>query len=387
MTAMSNLEGVGITPHVSIVMAVYNGSEYLRLAMESVFSQSFESFEFIIVDDCSTDDTAQIIRSFEDSRVVYSRNAENIGQTASLNVGLARAQGELVARIDADDVWYPQKLTRQCEFMASHPEVTVCGTWADRIDARGAVVGTFSPPTDPIEIRYRLLWGSPVCHVSVVMRRAAILECGGYLPGYRFAADYALWSQLLREGHSIVNLPLKLTGFREMPETFGTANKLGPAGDESAEIIRLNAAAIADLSLDQRQCRSIALLFFPPAELSAEAIGEAFLNLGLMADAVYGSPPMRTRLERLGALFWSLFKRAASIKKEKGFTAYREEFVKVMRAFRRQPAALIVAGGALILAVGGLGSGMKIKGWVTACVGGIRALSGRARRSFDPSHR
>ena len=383
MTAVRNPEEVGITPHVSVVMAVYNGSEYLRLAMESVFSQSFDAFEFIIVDDGSTDDTTQIIRSFDDPRVVYSRNGQNIGQTASLNVGLARARGELVARIDADDVWYPEKLAKQCQIMATHPDVTVCGTWADRIDARGEVVGTFSPPTDPREIGYRLLWGSPVCHVSVVMRRTAILACGGYSSEYRFAADYALWSQLLREGHSIVNLPLKLTKFREMPETFGTANKLGPAGDESAAIIRLNAAAVAGLSLDHQQCRGIALLFFPPADLSGEAILEAYVNLGLMADAVYGTLPLRIRTELLGALFWSIFKRAALIKKKNGFVSYRDESLKVMRVFLGRPGALIVTTGALILAVVGLGPGMRVKAWVASCVGAIRAVSGSVRRSSN----
>ena len=377
MTGVSNLEEADITPRVSVVMAVYNGRDYLRLAIESVVSQSFESLEFIIVDDCSTDDTPQIIRSFGDLRIVYTRNAENIGQTASLNVGLGRARGELIARIDADDVWHPEKLEKQCQFMADHPEVTVCGTWADRIGRSGEVIGTFLPPTDLLEIRYRILWASPVCHVSVVMRRAAILECGGYLPQYRFAADYALWSQLLREGHAIVNLPLKLTQFREMPETFGTAYKVGPAGDESAEIIQFNAAAIANLSLDHQQCRNIALMLFPAADLSGEAVCEASVNLGLLAEDAYGSPPLRIRLELLGMLFWSLFKRAALARKKSGFGSYREESLEVLRAFRGRPAALIVAGGALMLAVVGLGSGMKMKAWVTACVFRVRTLSRR----------
>ena len=73
-------------------------------------------------------------------------------------------------------------------------------------------------------------------------------------------SDYALWSQLLRAGHSIANLPLKLTQFREMPDTFGTANRVGPGGDESAKMIPLNAAALADTSLDYQECRNISLM-------------------------------------------------------------------------------------------------------------------------------
>jgi len=357
-------------PSVSVVMAVYNGGEYLPVAIESVLTQSFDSFEFIIIDDCSADGTPDVIRSFRDSRIVYIRNAENLGQTESLNVGLAVARGDFIARIDADDVWHAGKLEEQYRFMVARPDVVVCGTWADRIDATGDITGIFSPPTDPLDIRFRMLRASPVCHVSVLMRRDVIVASGGYRSRYRFAADYDLWSRLLGDGHSIVNLPVKLTQFREMPQTFGTANKIGPAGDESAEIIQSNASNLARLDLGRGQCLSIALLFFPEAELPPRTLAEAYGNLELMADATYPSLPMRVRMELLAVLFWSEFKRAALLRsKGGGSQSIRKELGGVLKAFHRRPVALIVALVAVIMSVGGADTGMRVKSWVMGCIG------------------
>lgn len=296
-------------PRISVLMAVYNGEKYMDQSIRSVLTQNFEDFEFVIVDDCSTDQTAELISSYADGRIVYLRNDRNLGQTASLNRALGHARSAIVARIDADDVYRQNKLSRQWQFMQDHPEVTVCGTWAIRIDAEGQPQGVTSPPLDVADVRFRLLRGVPVCHVSVVMRRDAIIAAGGYPVGYRFAADYALWSALVRRGAIITNIPDRLMEYREFPLTFGAAQKVGAAGDESASIIRQNARELISMDLSPQECRDIALLYFPAADLSTEAIGCAYLNLRRMAKATYKKVPPRVVAELIGILFWTYIKR------------------------------------------------------------------------------
>ena len=360
-----------VRPALSVVMAVYNGEEYVRLAIESVIEQTFDSFEFIIIDDCSTDRTPEVLLSYGDPRIVYRRNEENLGQTESLNLGLELAQGEFIARIDADDAWYPRKLEEQYRYMVGHPDVAVCGTWADRIDARGEITGTLSPPTDPSDIRFRMLRASPVCHVSVLMRRQVIAESGGYAGRFRYAADYDLWSRLLRDGHKLVNLPARLTQFREMPHTFGTAAKVGPAGDESADIVQSNAALFAGLDLDLKECRDIALLFFPEADVAPQRVAKAYGNLRLMAEAVYGSPPMRVRLELLAVLGWSLFKRQAHLRMTSAHSVW-VQLGEVEKAFRGHLIEALVAVAAIFAATFAAGAGRALKTSVTTSLAWLR---------------
>jgi hypothetical protein len=301
-------------PAVSVVMAVYNGEQYVRLAIESVLTQDFRDFELVIVDDCSTDATPAIIAGYADLRIVYVRNQANLGQTPSLNAGLALSRAPLVARIDADDVFLPGKLRRQYEFMQAHPEVAVCGTSAMRIDAEGAETGVNRLPTAPLDIRFRALRTVPVCHVSVMMRRDVIVAAGGYAERYRYAADFALWSRLLRDNQIITNLPDVLVQYRECGETFGAAQKVGAAGDESAEIIAANVRALAGQEVSLEDCRAIALLYFPAAGATVSEIGGAVLNLQRLAACIYGQVPRHVSRTLAGSLFWSVTKRLAYLR-------------------------------------------------------------------------
>ena len=138
-------------------MAVYNGEDYIELAIDSVLSQSFTNYEFIIVDDCSTDTTPDIILSIQDRRIQYIRNRKNLGQTPSLNIGLQSAQGEYIARIDADDIYLPGKLQKQFNFMENNNNVAVCGTNGLKIDDNGEIIGTHSVPQKSKDILFHIL--------------------------------------------------------------------------------------------------------------------------------------------------------------------------------------------------------------------------------------
>jgi glycosyltransferase involved in cell wall biosynthesis len=342
------------TPAVSILMAVYNGAEYLRIAIDSVINQDFTDFEFVIVDDCSSDTTREIIEGYRDPRVVYIRNNTNLGQTASLNIALRAARAHLVCRIDADDAFIQGKLRRQVDFMELHPEIAVCGTAAMRIDAQGRDVSVNRLPSDALDIRFRAVRTVPVIHVSAIMRRSIILLEGGYPEQYRFAADYALWSLLLRQGHKITNVPEVLTKYRELDSTFGASQKVGAAGSEAAEIIMSNSKALAGVSLTESQARGIALLYFPAAGSSAFDLCEAYKILSRIASAVYGVRPLRVRRHLVALLFWSLIKRFSYVIKATESLSVSREAIRAARAFWYSPAVLVTLLIAVVVAPLGL---------------------------------
>jgi glycosyltransferase involved in cell wall biosynthesis len=290
-------------------MAVYNGEPWLQVALDSVLTQGVDDLEFVIVDDCSTDGTAAMIARAHDARIVYVRNDRNLGQTASLNKALQLARAPLIARIDADDAWLPGKLAKQLAHLAAHPDVAVLGTRATRIDREGIPRGPNDPPLSADAVRAKLLRGVPVVHVSVVMRREAVLAVGGYPEQYRFAADYALWSVLSRAGAVIANIPDRLTLYREDPATFGALQKIGAAGDESAEIIQLNARALAGVELPIDDCRDIALLAFPHERASARRSVRAYRHLVRLQRIVAPRTPLRDYAALVATLGWSLGKR------------------------------------------------------------------------------
>jgi len=140
-----------VEPKVTVLMPVYNGERYLNEAVDSILGQTFTDFEFLIIDDASTDKTPEILRSYDDPRIRVVTNEENLGLSKSLNKGLALARGEFIARMDADDVSYPYRLQVQHEFMTQHPGAGVIGSWAEYIDRKGEIVHRYRAPIFPEE--------------------------------------------------------------------------------------------------------------------------------------------------------------------------------------------------------------------------------------------
>lgn len=183
-------------PTVTVLMSVYNGERYLREAMDSVLRQSFPDFEFLVIDDASTDRTAEILESYPEPRIRLIRNKDNLGLTASLNKGIDLARGKYIARMDSDDISLPERLSRQVEFMEANPSVGVCGTWAKTIDQEGNVTGELRTLTGTLLKKY--CWRpSPFLHPTV-MAQATLLKANRYNPEYQQAQDYELWLRLCR---------------------------------------------------------------------------------------------------------------------------------------------------------------------------------------------
>ncbi|MBE9158416.1 glycosyltransferase [Nodosilinea sp. LEGE 06152] len=193
---------------ISVLMPVYNGKVYLEQSVESILSQTFSSFEFIIIDDCSTDSTYDILLAYAalDSRIKLHKNESNFGIEKTLNIGLAIAQGKYVARQDADDISFENRLEKQFSFLEHTPAVGAIGAAVEIIDSQGQKVGESHPPTDHESLKMLFLINNFMHHSTLMARRDLLMHIGGYNEQMRRAEDYDLWWRL--SCHSRVeNLP------------------------------------------------------------------------------------------------------------------------------------------------------------------------------------
>jgi glycosyltransferase involved in cell wall biosynthesis len=184
---------------VSVVMAVHNNAPYLQAALRSILEQKHSRFEFIIVNDGSTDATSSILErhSRKDARIRVL-DQDNAGLTASLIRGIAEAQGDVIARMDGDDISLPTRLTHQLLFLATHEEVVAVGTQVLDIDTYGGFIGQHVRECGHESLEEQLLAGNgaAICHPSVMFRRDAYEKTGGYDATYRTAQDLDLFLRL-----------------------------------------------------------------------------------------------------------------------------------------------------------------------------------------------
>ena len=199
---------------VSVIMAAYNAEAFIEEAVASILEQSFTDFEFLIVDDASTDKTSSILNRIKDPRVQILQNIENIGLTRSLNRCLAIAQGEYIARQDADDVSLVSRFDKQVAFLEQNPDYCVVGSAVQYIDAQSKLGAVSARPEGDAELKYFSLYFSPFTHSSVMVRKTAIdLVGGGYNEEYKVAQDFELWSRM-RSAGKFHNLPEVLHLYR-----------------------------------------------------------------------------------------------------------------------------------------------------------------------------
>ena len=201
-------------PKVTVTMPVYNGERYLGQAIESILNQTFRDFEFIIIDDGSTDGTAGILAHYQqiDSRIhVYLQ--ENQGVTASRNRGCHLALGKYIAVMDADDISLPERLAREVNYLDEHPEVGVLGTCTEQIDESGKRTQNRRMPTTPSLVGWCLIFGNCLEHSSVMMRRDVVEQLGFYRTELRLAEDYDLWSRASLVTR-VANIPEILVRYR-----------------------------------------------------------------------------------------------------------------------------------------------------------------------------
>lgn len=181
-------------PKVTVLMPVYNGESFLREAIDSILAQTYSDFEFLIVDDGSTDGSNSIIQSYYDKRITVLKNADRLKLSGALNRGIDEAQGKYIARMDADDIALPDRLAKQVAYLDAHPDVGICGAWVRRFGK-----GFSRPDKNPVQselIRAYALFECPFSHPTIVFRKDLfdkhnLRYNGDYYP----TEDYELWSR------------------------------------------------------------------------------------------------------------------------------------------------------------------------------------------------
>ncbi len=210
-------------PRVSVVMSVYNEERYVAEAIDSILRQTFQDFEFVIVDDGSVDRTPAILRGYQDPRLKVCHQA-NQGQSSALNQGIRRASGAYIARMDGDDISLPERLEREVGFLDGHPEVGLVGTWCVKVDVRTGQKRLYPLPQEDAAIRRFMTVDNPFIHSSVMIRKSALDRVGLYNEGLIWQ-DYDLWVRIARH-HRMANISEPLVIRRKHPASItGTAKK------------------------------------------------------------------------------------------------------------------------------------------------------------------
>jgi len=201
-------------PTVSVVMSVYNGQRFLSEAVQSILGQSFSDFEFVIVDDGSTDKSSEILAQYmrRDGRIRVHRQT-NKGRALSLNIGMELSKGRYIARMDADDVALPNRLAEQVDFMERHPEVGLLSGSYERINSDGRLMDTVRLPLGDDEIRSMMLHSNAMCHPAVMMKKEVAIACGGYRKVFSESEDYDLWLRM-SERIQLANLEQPILRYR-----------------------------------------------------------------------------------------------------------------------------------------------------------------------------
>ena len=182
---------------VSVVMPVYNDEKFVAEAIESILNQTFDSFEFIIINDYSTDHTPEILASFHDPRIRIYENTSNLGLTKSLNIGLALSKGKYIARMDSDDISHPDRFAHQVDFLEDNPKIGVLGTDYEMITPDGTHTGRIIGHRSDWELVHWLLnFDNPISHPTVLLRTILVKQIKGYNEEFQYSQDYDLWGRL-----------------------------------------------------------------------------------------------------------------------------------------------------------------------------------------------
>jgi len=292
-------------PLVSVVMPVHNAEKYLERAIKSILGQTYQTFEFIIIDDGSTDSSGEIIAEFErlDSRIHVIRFPTNQGLVSALNYGLEIAQGDYIARMDADDISLPDRFSKQVEFMGSHPEIGLLGCGMRYMQEDGTLRNIPLVIRSDLLIRWYILFENPFFHPTVMLRRSVIEKfvlC--YNPSALHVEDYELWCRMLlhTKGENLADV---LLYYRLHPSS---------VSERHTEFQNEQSARFSALAIKQH---------LPSLDLALEE------SLAL-TNAIHGvSRPAKLQRARLASAYlklWAEFCRIHHHKKEELSKLYRQ---------------------------------------------------------------
>ncbi len=208
-------------PKVSVNIAAYNAEKYIKETIDSILTQTFQDFEIIIVNDGSTDKTAEIIESYGDPRIKFLQNEKNMNLVYTRNRALGESTGEYIAIIDSDDIAITDRLETQVKFMDEHRDIGVCGSWIQYFGAANSIV---KYPETPDEIKCMLLFNNVIAQPAVMMRRS-LLEKHNLTYTRIFAEDYDLWMKS-SFCFNIYNIQKVLLNYRISEKSYSQRNTL-----------------------------------------------------------------------------------------------------------------------------------------------------------------
>ena len=215
------------SPTISVVLPAFNCEKYIGEAIQSVLQQTFHDFEFIIINDGSTDRTEEIIKSFSDNRIVYEKNERNSWLVYTLNKGVNMAKGKYIARMDGDDICLPGRFKKQLDYLEQNSDVDVLATVVTLIDEDGKITGTWLTDSKNIsekDIRKQLPIDNCIAHPTV-MGKASIFKKYKYNQTQSQSEDYDLWLRMMNDHVIIHKLPEPLLQHRILTSSFTRTNK------------------------------------------------------------------------------------------------------------------------------------------------------------------
>ena len=202
-------------PKVSVIMPFYNCEKYLDKAISSILNQTFQDFEFIIINDASSDRSDEIIQKYlTDKRIVYIKNRERKGIVYNLNKGIEIAKAEIIARMDGDDISEPQRLEVQYQFLQRNPNIALVGCFAKLINEKGEICGRKIKPITHKEIKKDILIYSPFIHPTIMIRKDVFKKVAFYRKQYLWCEDIDLWYRIIFSGYEVANIPQYLYQYR-----------------------------------------------------------------------------------------------------------------------------------------------------------------------------
>lgn len=224
---------------VSVLMTIYNAAPFLRESIDSLMAQTFKDWELIAIENGSTDESPAILAEYQDPRIRVISLPKNIGRIAALCDAFDQACGEFVAVLDADDAAYPERFAKQVEFLDSHPETVLVGSWAQHIDRESRVFNTWQPPADSPSLQESLGWINPIVHSSAMYRRKEAVMAGGYPRRYIYAHDYALLIALVEHQGQLSVIPEYLCKLRVFSGNMSSSFQHGiDVVQEGLELVR-----------------------------------------------------------------------------------------------------------------------------------------------------
>jgi glycosyltransferase involved in cell wall biosynthesis len=292
-----NLATNSAIPLVTVLMGVYNTATHLREAIDSILNQTLTDFEFLIYNDGSTDNTADIVRSYTDPRIVFFDNPVNRSVSPNMNEGIDRARGRYIIRMDGDDIAHPERIAKQVAYMEAHPEVGLCGSAVRYIGASEAIVPV---PMDNDTIRYTMWLQNSFYQPSVIIRTKVLLDHNlRYDVAYECAEDYKLWADMcwVTQVHNLSDI---LLDYRIHPHQISRRRSLGQ--QQVSARIRKEQMDRLNIRLKPEQERAFELLTvgelqsFTPIEY--EQVATLLEDFG--AQAQQSAVPVQTVYQVLG---------------------------------------------------------------------------------------